>query len=248
VTATNIDFTTLVAIDKEHREELFVAMPGWVKRPAIAEHPIVILYDELQLSVYDVKNVLAGPASSARIVPVSEVLPARIQQRGITQRERMLSAITYASGRRDIIQSPKVLKLDTDTAATDQLHCFTEAWIEGDPVIAAPRWGYTKPGHWIDSLDCWAAIACPSGGRPERTMAGQIAKSKRIISYAMLGDVSFIAEALRLAGDRLPVPSQDTFLWYVAEMLGRRVNRLRPPDVPWRHFGGNLNRMRREIA
>lgn len=238
-----IEFTTIVAVDQEHLEELRVSWPTWRanSRP-ITYSPLIVLCDS-----ENVRDQLDFIDIEFEPLLVSDVLPVSFPPgHHITQRERMLTALTYAA---KVVSTDWFLKLDTDSIAFGGDDSLLDTdWDEDDspPDVVAPRWGYTKPGHWIDELDRWADLVAPHNAKPFRRMSGGVAKSSRIISYAMLGRTEFVRQCLaKVNGNgRLPVPSQDTFTWYAAELFQRRIKRLNPHTIRWKHAGGRLHKLR----
>lgn len=232
-------FTTIVGVDARHLQELRVAWPTWEQNcPAVTTGPILFVTDLTPIEL----GQLGQLAPQARLVESRAILPIAFPPRhSVTQRELMLSAIAHAPR---LVETELFLKLDTDTLAFPGDDALLR---DHGAAIVAPRWNYTKPGCWIDTLDRWADAIGLIERRPAREVRGGIAMSRRIISYAMVGQTSFARELLDLLGPdgRLPVPSQDTFLWYGAELLGRQIVRLRGDQTRWRHCGGSLERMRR---
>lgn len=239
--------TVIVAVDSPHIRELALSLPTWaVNVPGIARWPFLFIGDDDD-SIRDGREIF-GESGIKRVefARASDILPSDFPAgNAVTQRERMLTALAFAPLR---VQTQLFLKLDTDTIALPgDGDGVVDSWckIHSNTPIAAPRWGYTKPGHWLDTLDRWADRVAPGNAKPYRLPSGGVAKSPRIISYAMLGDTSFARECLMLNGNanRLPVPSQDTFYWYCAALLGREVLRLPTPRIRWRHAGGNMDKL-----
>jgi hypothetical protein len=249
-----VDFTMLVAVDAPHLEELRIVWPTWVRHaPDVLAIPLLLVFDDVSANAvwHPDLHWLHKAHGGLVTAPLSSVLPTGYSRNPatITQRERMLTGLVYAARH---ITTPWFLKLDTDTLAVPEGRFWSPDWFSPDTVLAAPRWGYTKPGHWLDTLDRWADVSAPGNVKPPRVMGEKIASSPRITSYAMWGRTDFARECLTLLGDepRLPVPSQDTFCWFCAALLGRGVTRLRASQHCWRHAGGNrgkLERVAREV-
>lgn len=257
-------FTTIVAIDRQHLEELRVAWPTWAKNAPQCVRRMLVIYDDVSLECRVPEDMLHpdnpngigfmtnahGIVRHGEIKPISLILPKSFPlDNSVTQRERMLTALTYAP---QFIDTPYFLKLDTDTIARKSGSPVLDSWFDGSPAIIAPRWGYTKPGHWLDTLDRWADVVAPGNEKPARVASGGVAKSARIISYAMFGRTDFakrIVDLVESGGGqcRLPVPSQDTFSWYAATLFGEQVTRLSPAETGWKHCGGDMRKLR-ELA
>ena len=247
--ATNL--TVIVGVDRQHLEELRVSLPTWVRNvDGLADFQFVMIGDveSIDDDLSDDALLLANMCGVNNVTfrDVSAILPAGFPPRhDVTQRERMLTALAFAPS---LVSTPTYLKLDTDTVALPVRDKLLSAKVTGSRPIAAPRWGYTKPGSWLDTLDLWSDQTAPGNAKPYRVASGGVAKSQRIISYAMLGDTEFAKRCLQmLTSPRLPVPSQDTFYWYCAELLGREISRLSTSEICWRHAGGNMRKLK-ELA
>lgn len=242
--------TIIVAVDREHLPELAVSLPTWRKNVDDFDRcPMIVIYDDaLSRDDLELAVRLTIDIDDSDFMPVSKIVGDMTRQGGqpITQREKMLTALAFAPFH---IATLTYLKLDTDTIALPVVDSLLRCDVSNGSPIAAPRWGYTKPGSWIDTLDQWADRVAPGNAKPYRLPAGRITKSSRIISYAMLGSTMFARQCLSLLGDsnRLPVPSQDTFYWYCCELLGKKCQRLSPNSLQWRHAGGNMRKLK-ELA
>jgi hypothetical protein len=119
-------------------------------------------------------------------------------------RELMLSSFIFGT---DYIKSEYFVKLDADAFFTDSQNVFTDDDFKFD--ITGHKWGYTKPGWWIDKLD----------GQP-LDVSKKTHAHNRIASFCCLHKTKFVKEvALSYSAGRLPVPSHDTVLWWHANKL-----------------------------
>ncbi len=240
--------TIIVGVDAVHAAEWSVSLPTWLKNvPGIREFPFLVIADD-PVTLEIAHGMVRHHELTAHVTSAYSILPKKFPRRfDVTQREMMLSALAFAPLE---IETRCFFKIDTDTVAFPLVDCLlsTMPKVSSKRPFAAPRWGYTKPGHWVDTLDRWSDEVAPGNAKPYRVTSGGVARSNRFISYAMIGDTTFARECLSLAGSRLPVPSQDTFYWYCAELLGRKVIRLNPHDTCWRHAGGNHGKLARLAA
>jgi hypothetical protein len=120
--------------------------------------------------------------------------------------------------------------LDADSYATDNKPLITHDMFDHD--LVSHRWGYSWVDH-IEALDKWAK-GHPSGlfkdippMRPNGCVAGRKfwhSDRKRPISYFQLTATDLTRRCVELFGPRLPAPSQDTSMWYVADRLGSSVS------------------------
>jgi hypothetical protein len=147
------------------------------------------------------------------------------------------------------------LKIDTDTVATGFDDWIDKRWFENDPVIVAQGWGFTKPPEQMLKLDAWVEA---NAGRlseeleqhPPLKMVPKPGEDKlrhkRIISWCGFFDVNFTGFASDLASascgwGKLPVPSQDGYLWYLAKRLGLGINRIDAKNRGWQHWNTMFN-------
>lgn len=234
------DFTVVCAVDAEHVEELAVSYPTWSR---LSRRPFLFIVDPDAPQAYDRLLDIYGSGFSAVSVA---------QRPHSSQREKMLAGLVFEVA--EHVETPYYLKVDTDAICDGPANWnledgwIDERWFEGEPAIIGQKWGYTKPWRMLEDLDVWAA------GKPEfasapplaRTVAGDKAKHPRIISYCMFGRTDFTKKMAGLAGDWLPVPSQDSYLGYCCTRLGETMVRTRMPG--WRHVGGGGRRLREAAA
>lgn len=243
------DYTITIAVDRQHLEELRLSAVTWrAHRPEFFNKPWLFLSDGV--SEKEIRDAL-GQLIELPPVRVAQVNP---QWDYWGQREKMLSSFVFYAPH--YVKTPYFLKLDVDAMATFPCPWLDPKWFAGNPVFVSQKWGYTKPGGWLDELDRWADIhpdeRLRGGAAPHRVMGESVAKSARIISWCCFIQTEFAHRLASYCAPRLPVPSQDTTMWYVAERLGEHFARVRFPG--WHHAGGNVRKMReivrtfREIA
>jgi hypothetical protein len=242
-----IDFTTVVGIDDRHLPEFRIAFPTWRQhKPEIMRQPLLLVCDGHAKSEQQWARSLAEitglhPRCTLAFCGGERITP---------QRERMLTALVEAA---KWVKTPWLLKLDTDAIATTPAPWLFLEWFMDQPAIVASPWGYTKPAEWMQALDAWADGQAELSRRrpPPRRVVGNMAKCRRIISWLMFARTDFAQRAWSAMTDhtgRLPVPSQDTCLWYYAERVGAAIKRVKFQRFGWRHCGGSLARMRESVA
>lgn len=240
------DFTIVTAVDRRHLQELAVSYPTWIHyRPSWRERPMLIIHDQ-SVTLKQITAVCDHPNLSV----------TRCIEYGFSgQRAKMLSALGTLPAW--AVKTPYYLKIDTDTVADCGDSLELEQWL--DPkmglAIVAPRWGYTKPAELMERLDSWASLTMMKNAprvkwTRERRRDCDVARCARIISYWAFVNTSWHRALLNDVGIRLhiPVPSQDTFLWYCAARLDYRVGRISDAGrFGLVHCGGNMKKMK-EIA
>lgn len=125
------------------------------------------------------------------------------------QRELMLSC--FVLGTALSVKEDYFVKLDADTYFTDSQDVFAEDDFKHD--LFSHSWGYTKPGWWIDKMDAFVCGKKHNGNKADKGRRG----AKRIQSICCLHKTEFVRRCAKVAGSRLPIPSHDTYLWYMAE-------------------------------
>lgn len=239
-----MNFTTFLAADREHWPELVVASRSWRRYfPAMWEQPLVIITDDCLPG-----NETLGVVALELQHPHLSVIPPLAC--GSTQRERMLASLAILPGR--FCETPWFLKLDTDTVAAREVTWPLDEWDRSGVEIYASRWSYTKPASWLDRLNAWAVEQGLPGAslpvRREETRRGEVARSRRFTSYAMLCRTDVAVRFAGIVGDSLPVPSQDTSLWYLAERLGWLWRGVDMPSYGWKHCGSCLANVKRSVG
>lgn len=231
-----LPFTTIVGVDDAHAAELKLVWPTWRRhRPEILRQPLLLMCDAVRDAKYW-KNAL-------RFVDHPDKRIELWDQPHVEQREKMLSSLVFGTRH---VDTPWYLKLDTDAAAVAPGAWLDSRWFNPDaaghsPVFVSSPWSYTKPADTIDRLDTWGA------GRPELQSFPPLALHQnpgwsrvvhpRIISWVFFGATEWTGNMAAICDGRLPVPSQDTFLWYCAARRGDFFRTVRMTRYGWRHIG-----------
>ena len=226
---TDKSITIVTAVTPNYLDKLKSTFPTWFKKKQFKDCPIVIFhhgFDKLDVLApslnewaQDMKNTYS---CNIKLVPWD-------MEKYDSMRELMLSA--FVLGAPAVVETPYCVKIDCDTFFLDEQDVFADHHFTYD--VAGHKWRYTKPGEWIAGLDDW----CEKNkipGNPYLNKAGreEALKSKRfghprIASWICLHKTSFLLEIAGIVADhggRLPVPSHDTFVWYMAQRL---------PDKCW---------------
>lgn len=236
-----VEFTTVVAVDENYCEKLRLVWPTWKRhRPEILEHPLLVICDaRLRTNEWDRNLSFLDHDDLTRILWDH---PAE------NQRERMLTALVKVPG--VAVRTPWYLKLDAETAALEPAQWLQESWFAPNehgtpPAFVASPWGYTKPPDAIVRLDDWGDRVPELQGTarlnivPER--GASRVRHKRITSWCFFGNTRWTREVASYCGERLPVPSQDTYLWYCAARRGDFYRTARMNRFGWKHFSRRRN-------
>lgn len=238
----DIAFTTIVGLDYEHLNELRLSWPTWaLNRPEIMKQPVLFVCDDVEdLGWW--RRQISNIVSHSR-VKVALFVPNAEPQ---SQRHKMLSALVEVPC--DHVDTEWFLKLDTDCSAKNPGNWMRDEWFaDPETVFVARKWGYTKPAQMFIDLCEWAAGVQIFEHLPEvpgkwSDLDGRC-EHHRIISYAMFGKIEFLKMCRDLYHTNLlPIPSQDTFLWYVAERLKLKYGRPGMRDAGWSHSRRKLQK------
>lgn len=230
----SIAFTTVVGVDDKHERELELVWPTWqAHRPEIFTSPLLLICDGVRSTNDWERRLRFVDHPAKRIV--------RWSQEAATQREKMLSGLVFAAA--EHVQTPWYLKIDTDAVSLRACPWIDEVWFEPidgrPPSMVASPWGYTKPAEWIPKLDDWGDGVEGLRDRPRLDLVPQPGavrlRHRRIISWLMFGQTAFLRRVADWCGGRLPVPSQDTVLWYCATRAGVPVRKVHMSGYGWAH-------------
>ena len=244
------DFTIVLGVDAKHLEQLRMVFPTWKKHKpnTFLNNPIIVFYDKEEVFQNQIFDVIDNPNLTVYPWPPPGITYEGNEEDKFTksQRYKMLSGFVYIPAL--LVKTSYWLKLDTDTIATGQ-----DDWIDSNlfidkPAIISQRWSFTKPPDQMMVLDKWVKdnknkksllsvqnplnlVPNPGEGRLNH---------KRIISWCSFFETGFTrlcaAFASETCGDfKLPVPSQDGYVWYVAKRLGLNIVRTNFKSKGFKH-------------
>ena len=240
-------FTTVVAVDTAYEPQLRAAWPTWRRyRPEILEHPMILIVDAFggplpawqeRLQWLDHPNL--------KLVPwdwPSGCCGRQYGDRGISQRERMLTSLVQAAPH--VVDTPWWLKLDCNAVAMRRDDWIPQEAMEREPAIISSPWSYTVPWTWLPTLDDWADEVDSLQRHPRLNLKPKTMPPhrdrlhhKRIISFVCWVNTSWSRRVSDFVGYgiQLPVPSQDTYHWYCATREKQEVVRINQKKRGWAH-------------
>lgn len=228
------DVTIVTACDEYYVDILRHTFPNWQKYKKIDKYPVIVFVHGMDVDTDERLDFLRLP--NVKMIPWSKEKDLD----GVTDhREEMLSAFVFGAAR--YVTTDYWMKLDADSFATDDRPFITEKMKQY--AFCGHRWGYSRPQH-IQDLDKWAKSHWKRKLRRAKPMMqeGKVQspkrfyhKTKRTISFIQLHRTKFTRFCVKLLKTRrLPAPTQDTFMFYVA-------NRFDPETVGVmnfkKHFG-----------
>lgn len=238
-----IDYTTVCGVDAKHLKQLAMVWPTWKRhKPSLLDHPMLIFFDRQQVDITEINSVCDHPGLLLRPWP-----PIGIEYTGGTdkwkdphpQRKKMLAGFVHVPA--SVVETKYWLKLDTDTIATGHDNWIDESWFDDSPAIVAQKWKYTKPADQMVQLDMLTdgyMQGEPLDLFPKE--GSSMLPHERIISWCGFFRTDFSRfcsnTAFEICGPgRIPVPSQDGFMWYCAMRSGQLVRRIDVKSRGWLH-------------
>ena len=249
-----MDYTLVLGVDANHLEKLKLVWPTWVQhKPSLLQQHLVVFYDPDGLDKKDVSDaIIEHPDVRFVAWGVPPYAPSNYFDLGVDdkwhnpQRYKMLAGFVHVPA--SYVTTRYWLKLDLDVVATGNDDWVDESWFDGDPAIVAHRWGYTKPPNQMQLLDAWhQKVSCifdPLNLVPKE--GSSTLSHKRIISWCGFFNTEFTELCAALASKycgvrKLPVPSQDGYLWYMAAARGKKIVRCNMKARGWRHLSNLKN-------
>lgn len=238
--------TIVTAVNPPYLEKLKTTLPTWQMKPQLKNCPMIVFHNGFNDPEKELKFIEEISGRNVKLVPWD--LPS-----AESTRELMLSAFVLGAPKE--VDTPYWLKIDADAYFTDDQDCILPHFYNYE--LCGHRWRYTRSPNkesWIDKLDSWAEDKDIAGNTylsdEERIKSYEQKRygHKRIASFVCLHKTDFTIEAAEYIDDnKMPVPSHDTYLWYLANRL---------PDRKWCwhnmkklgcHNQTNINKLRENI-
>jgi len=222
------DTTIVTACDEKYVEILRETFPNWQKYKKIDQYPVIVFVNGM--------NVATDPRLDFLRLPNVKLIPWSKEKDldGVTDhREEMLSAFVLGTAKH--VSTDYWLKLDADSFATNDTPFITDKMKQY--AFCGHKWGYSRPSH-IEELDKWAKGHWKRKlkNAPPMIAEGRLDKNrfyhnkKRTISFIQLHKTKFTRFCVKLLRERrLPAPTQDTYMYYVA-------NRFNPETIGIMNF------------
>jgi len=245
------DYTLVVAVDEHHLRQLELVWPTWRRhKPSLLDRPMVVIYDREQLICRFVRDVIRHPDLLVLPWPPDGIEYEEVEggdRFQSAQRYKMLSAFVHVPPK--VVHTPYWLKLDTDAVATGTDDWIDPEWFADEPVIVSHPWGFTRPpdqmltlDRWVDECDEELAVL---NSRPPLNLQPEPGRDrldhKRIISWCAFFKTDFVSDcscwAEKTCGvGKMPVRSQDGYLFYCATRLKLLVVRTQMKRRGWQHW------------
>lgn len=245
----DLTFVTLLTPGK-YEEKFFSNIKEWLKTEGIIEYPIHvhILAEKKEESLRIVERI-KDMGLDKRLVVNSWSIEKYIAS-GWSARESCFYIFTNKVP--FLVDTPKWVKLDCDTYPKEDIwngYGYVFDWERGTRAadVASHKWGYTKPGKWLCTLETWAdtkkALKGTSPIFADHDTEAMLAQKRyghpRINSFLSMYSTAFSRECAKIIGNRLPVPSQDTTIWYLTERLGKKLKRFNAKKMGFAQNGKN---------
>jgi hypothetical protein len=248
-----VDYTVVIGVDAKHLKQLSWTLPTWARhKPSLFDRPWIVFYDREDVKIKEdlvpetISLLPASPKGNITYVawPPDPVVWEGDDQSKWTskQRHKMLAGHVHVPAR--FVETPWWLKLDTDAIASGEDDWIRDEWFENDPVFVGSPWGYTKPADQIVELDRWAEKTKPIclEGTESLNLVPKLGhetiRIRRAVSWCAFFNTEFGCTCSAAAEDtvgrhKLPVPSQDGYLWYMATRMGLGINKVQMKRHGW---------------
>ena len=245
-----IDCTLVLGLDAKHLDQFRMVLETWWRhKPSLWRIPWVIFYDREQVEKRQVELVVHHGTMEAVPWPPKNVEYKRTEEGkwGDPQRYKMLAGFVHIPAA--VVKTKYWLKVDVDTVATGMDDWIDGEWFKDNSAIVSHPWGYTKPADQMVKLDQWVdenkermqvlAKEPPLELFPKPESG--LLQHKRIISWCSFWRTAFTRICsywanITCGNGKLPVPSQDGFLWYCAERMKLGIVRPDMKDRGWAHL------------
>ena len=224
--AVKKNVTIVTAVNPKYLNKLKSNYPHWLKTEGIMEYPMILFVNGIAPD----DPYLSFLRKSTQIIPWD-------MEGADSMRELMLTA--FVLGTAEHVKTDWWIKLDADTTPKYKenyrfgykLEFSDKSWK--NDAFSGHRCGYTKPGEFLVRLEDWAdklpefkdhPRIFPDSERPAM-LAQKRYGHRRVASYICLQSTKFTKLCAKLAGNKLPIPSHDSYMWYVAKRLGYPVIR-----------------------
>lgn len=246
------DYTLVCGVDRKHLQQLAMVWPTWrLHKPSLFVYPMIVFRDEKQVSCDEIREVIDHPNLSIYSWPMGGV-----EYHGTPygdkwdepQRKKMIAGFVHIAA--TFVRTPYWLKVDTDTVASGENNWIDESWFADTPAIIAHGWSFTKPANQMVLLDEWVdknkdnpVMEPLSESEPLNIIpkpGWSRVRHSRIISWCAFFNTQFTKLCAAFANAtcgafRLPVYSQDGFMWYCAKRLGRPIAKPNMKSRGWIH-------------
>ncbi len=251
------DFTIVLGVDANHIPHLQESFPNWLDmKPSLAKRPVVIFYDGKGPDACEYFDLMADAVlehPNVTFIPWpprgTEYEDDPTSRFGRAQRYKMLAGFVHVPAM--VVTTPYWLKLDLDVVATGRDAWIDESWFDKQPAIIASPWGYTKPPDQMDKLDRWVennkeTMPVVARGNPVNLHPrpdASCVKHSRMISWCAFFNTNFTKFCSNLASNscgegRMPVPSQDGYMWYIATRCQVPIVTVTMKWLGWAHCSG----------
>jgi hypothetical protein len=227
------EITTIIAVDDHHLNELSYSFLTWKKyKKEILDSNFLIIYDEDQVKVND-KRFSIFNGLKVNFIPWNDK-----EYIYNDQREKMLTSLIVAP---NYVKTKWYIKIDTDAIAVNNKRWIYDDWFYGDYIFISNPWGYTKPPNAIEIMDDWGdkidKIKNFKRLEIHPKPGSDIVSHHRIISWIFVCLTEWTQEMSSFCKKengtyKLPIPSQDTYLVYLAQRLGLNYKK-----VSFKKFG-----------
>jgi len=216
----NRDMTLVTAVNPPYLDKFKLTLPTWQMKPQFKDCPLIVFHNGFDNPNEELSFVKEVSGRDVTLIPWD--LP-----KAESPRELMLSS--FVMGAPHAVKTDYWVKIDVDAYFCDEQDAILSHFFDYD--IAGHKWKYTKSpkgSSWLATLDAWSEDKDIDGdnylSEVETTLSYEQRRysHRRIASFICLHNTEFTREAAEYVNDRLPVPSHDTYMWYICNRLPDR--------------------------
>jgi hypothetical protein len=224
------DLTVTVGLDAATLQQWRISLPTIAKyRSRLFKCPWLIFYDWEQVVADQIIQTIESTGLDKS--PHIKLVAWPEEEDGFaSQRAKMLTGFVFLPA--EHVRTDWTMKIDTDAIALHEgKKWLWDDWFDGDYVLVAPKWGYSKPKgdnrtaiEWAESLESFGDKVF--AGTPRINLVEKVDGNKishgRFCSWVSYYRTAWLREMSWLLDEhcgrrKMPVPSQDTVHWYMSE-------------------------------
>lgn len=206
-----MNFSIVTAVTPDYKQKLEWCLPTWTMKPQFRDCKLYVFHHGFKDADKEL-NWILDYFSNMELINWNMESYDNI-------RELMLSA--FVLGTAEFVQEDHFCKLDADTYFVNDQDVFEPEHFKLD--LYSHSWGYTKPAWWLDKMESFVSVSHKEWNGDTSNI--NRFNHKRIQSVCCLHKTEFVRIAANLSNaidSRLPIPSHDTYLWYLADYMDDR--------------------------
>ena len=220
------DITIVTAVNRKYADKFIDNYNAWRETPGLREQNFLIFYHPDCIDYIKSHPKWKHPPGKIKTYQRTRMVEWSLPAANGNIREEMLSAFILGTAKE--AKTKYWMKLDGDCSPVAPFE-----WPDYQSYgICAHGWGFTKQKgdpdtsrHWLNRLDDWAEPFTGKRIFPKiyDPINEKRVRHKRFCSFCYIEETRLSKEVASKCNGRLPIPSQDTTMWYYATVMGEPV-------------------------